>query len=300
MLPVTEQENPNTANIDRVSTLEAIRLINVEDKKVAFAVEIVLPEIAQAIEKIVERLKNGGRLFYIGTGTSGRLGVLDASEIPPTYGVSYDLVQGIIAGGYDALYKATESSEDDTQAGQLDLQNCGLTEKDAVIGIAASGRTPYTIGALDFARQIGCFTTCITCVPDSAITKSAEIAIVAVVGAEAITGSTRMKAGTAQKLILNMISTTAMIRLGYVKGNRMTNVKSSNIKLKERSLRILMSETDLDESFAEKLLNEANYDLRVAIVMQKANVSRETAEKALAENDFVIEKTLENLPNPAV
>ena len=300
MLPVTEQENPNTANIDRVSTLEAIRLINVEDKKVAFAVEIVLPEIAQAIDKIVERLKGGGRLFYIGTGTSGRLGVLDASEIPPTYGVSYDLVQGIIAGGYDALYKATESSEDDTQAGQLDLQNCGLTEKDAVIGIAASGRTPYTIGALDFAHQIGCFTACITCVPDSAITKSAEIAIVAVVGAEAITGSTRMKAGTAQKLILNMISTTAMIRRGYVKGNRMTNVKSSNIKLKERSLRILMSETDLDESFAEKLLNEANYDLRVAIVMQKANVSRETAEKALEDDNYVIEKALENLPNSAV
>ena len=300
MLPVTEQENPNTANIDRVSTLEAIRLINDEDKKVAFAVEIVLPEIAQAIEKIVERLKGGGRLFYIGTGTSGRLGVLDASEIPPTYGVSYDLVQGIIAGGYDALYKATESSEDDTQAGQLDLKNRGLTEKDAVIGIAASGRTPYTIGALDFARQIGCFTACITCVPDSAITKSAEIAIVAVVGAEAITGSTRMKAGTAQKLILNMISTTAMIRLSYVKGNRMTNVKSSNIKLKERSLRILMSETDLDESFAEKLLNEANYDLRVAIVMQKANISRETAEKALEDDNYVIEKALKNLPNSAV
>ena len=292
MLPVTEQENPNTANIDRVSTLEAILLINDEDKKVAFAVEIVLPEIAQAIDKIVERLKGGGRLFYIGTGTSGRLGVLDASEIPPTYGVSYDLVQGIIAGGYDALYKATESSEDNYESGQTDLQNRGLTEKDAVIGIAASGRTPYTIGALDFARGLGCFTASITCVPDSAITKSAEIAIVAVVGAEAITGSTRMKAGTAQKLILNMISTTAMIRLGYVKGNRMTNVKSSNIKLKERSLRILMSETDLDESFAEKLLNEANYDLRVAIVMQKANVSRETAEKALAENDFVIEKAL--------
>lgn len=300
MLPVTEQENPNTANIDRVSMLEAIRLINDEDKKVAFAVEIVLPEIAQAIEKIVERLKNGGRLFYIGTGTSGRLGVLDASEIPPTYGVSYDLVQGIIAGGYDALYKATESSEDNYEAGQTDLQNRGLTEKDAVIGIAASGRTPYTIGALDFARGLGCFTASITCVPDSAITKSAEIAIVAVVGAEAITGSTRMKAGTAQKLILNMISTTAMIRLGYVKGNRMTNVKSSNIKLKERSLRILMSETDLDESFAEKLLNEANYDLRVAIVMQKANVSRVMAEKALAVSDFVIEKALKNLPNSAV
>lgn len=293
MLPVTEQENPNTANIDRVSTLEAIRLINDEDKKVALAIEKVLPEIAETIDKIVEKLKNGGRLFYVGTGTSGRLGVLDASEIPPTYGVSYDLVQGIIAGGYDALYKAVEASEDNREAGKLDLQNRGLNEKDAVIGIAASGRTPYTIGALDFARELGCFTACITCVPDSLITKSAEIAIVAVVGAEAITGSTRMKAGTAQKLILNMISTTAMIRLGYVKGNRMTNVKSSNIKLKERSLRILMAETNLDETSAQNLLTEANYDLRVAIVMQKANVSCESAEKALAENDFVIEKAVE-------
>jgi N-acetylmuramic acid 6-phosphate etherase len=293
MLPITEQENPNTANIDRVSTLEAIRLINDEDKKVALAVEKVLPEIAETVDKIVERLKNGGRLFYVGTGTSGRLGVLDASEIPPTYGVSYDLVQGIIAGGYDALYKATESSEDNREQGAKDLQNRGVTEKDAVIGIAASGRTPYTIGALDFAREMGCFTACITCVPDSLITKAAEIAIVAVVGAEAITGSTRMKAGTAQKLILNMISTAAMIKLGYVKGNRMTNVKSSNIKLKERSVRILMSETNIDESLAQDLLNKANNDLRVAIVMQKANVSQELAEKVLTENDFVIEKAVE-------
>jgi len=295
MLPVTEQENPNTKNIDQVSTLEAIRLINDEDKKVALAVEKVLPEIARTIDKIVERLKNGGRLFYIGTGTSGRLGVLDASEIPPTYGVSYDLVQGVIAGGYDALYKATEATEDDAVAGKTDLQNRGLTEKDALIGIAASGRTPYTIGALDFARETGCFTACITCVPGSLITKSAEIAIVAVVGAEAITGSTRMKAGTAQKLVLNMISTTAMIRLGYVKGNRMTNVKSSNIKLKERSLRILMSETGLDETSANNLLTEANYDLRVAIVMNKASVSREIAETVLTENNFVIENALSSL-----
>lgn len=292
MLPITEQENPKTENIDRVSTLEAIRLINNEDKKVALAVEKVLPEIAQAVDKIVERLKNGGRLFYVGTGTSGRLGVLDASEIPPTYGVSYDLVQGIIAGGYDALYKAVEASEDDANAGKIDLQNRGLTAKDAVIGIAASGRTPYTIGALDFARELGCFTVCLTCVPDSVITKSAEISIVAVVGAEAITGSTRMKSGTAQKMVLNMISTAVMIQLGYVKGNRMTNVKSSNIKLKERSLRILISETNLDESSANNLLTKANGDLRVAIVMHKANVSREIAKKALVENDFVIETVL--------
>lgn len=297
MLPITEQENPNTKNIDRVSTLEAVCLINNEDKKVAEAVEKVLPDIAQTVDKIVERLKSGGRLFYIGTGTSGRLGVLDASEIPPTYGVSYDLVQGIIAGGYDALYKATEASEDNREQGAKDLQNRGLTEKDAVVGLAASGRTPYTIGALDFARELGCFTACIACVPDSLITESAEIAIVPVVGAEAVTGSTRMKSGTAQKLILNMISTAAMIKLGYVTGNRMTNVKSSNIKLKERSLRILMKETGLNESDAQNLMKEANEDLRVAIVMQKAAASRETAENALTQNDFVIEKAIENLPN---
>lgn len=297
MLPVTEQENPNTLNIDIVSTLEAVRLINEEDKKVAFAVEKVTPEIASATDKIVERLKNGGRLFYVGTGTSGRLGVLDASEIPPTYGVSYELVQGVIAGGYDALYKATEASEDNKEAGKIDLQSRGLTEKDAVVGIAASGRTIYTIGALDYARAIGCFTACITCVPDSLITKSAEIAIVPIVGAEVITGSTRMKAGTAQKMVLNTISTAAMIRLGYVKGNRMTNVKSSNVKLKERSLRILMSETILDENSAQNLLREANDDLRVAIVMNKAGVSRDTAEKALAENDYVIEAAIIRLSN---
>ena len=295
MLPVTEQENPNTKNIDQVSTLEAVRLINDEDKKVASAVEKVLPEIAATVDGIVERLKNGGRLFYVGTGTSGRLGVLDASEIPPTYGVSYDLVQGVIAGGYDALYKATEASEDNREAGRTDLEKRGLTEKDALVGIAASGRTPYTIGALDYARSLGAFTACITCVPDSAITESAEIAIVAVTGAEAVTGSTRMKAGTAQKMVLNMISTAAMIRLGYVTGNRMTNVKSSNVKLKERSVRILMAETGLDEAAAQSLLNEANFDLRVAIVMQKAEVSRTAAEDALAENNFVIETAIENL-----
>jgi N-acetylmuramic acid 6-phosphate etherase len=295
MLPVTEQENPKTKNIDRVSTLEAVRLINDEDKQVAAAVEKVLPEIAAAIEEIVERLKNGGRLFYVGTGTSGRLGVLDASEIPPTYGVSYELVQGVIAGGYDALYKAVEASEDDREAGAKDLRGRGLNANDSVVGLAASGRTPYTIGALDFAREIGCFTACVTCVPDSAITKSAEISIVPVVGPEAIAGSTRMKAGTAQKMILNMISTTAMIRLGYVKGNRMTNVKSSNVKLKERGLRILMAETALDEAAARNLMSEAGDDLRAAIVMHRAKVSRETAQKALAENNFVIENAVRSL-----
>jgi len=297
MLPITEQENPRTSEIDKLPTIEAIRLINDEDKLVAKAIEKVLPEIAEAIDKIVERLKNGGRLFYIGTGTSGRLGVLDASELPPTFGVSYDIVQGIIAGGYDALYKATESSEDNRGAGAEDLQKRSLNAKDTVVGIAASGRTPYTIGALEYAKSLGCLTVCITCVSDSLITKTAEISIVPVVGAEVIAGSSRMKAGTAQKMVLNMISTATMIRLGYVKGNRMTNVKSSNLKLKERSLRILMLETNLDEQTAQTLMNEAKDDLRVAIVMHKTGVNFETAKNSLAENGFVIEMAIEQINN---
>ena len=296
-IPITEQENPRTKDIDLLPTLEAIRLINDEDKTVASAVEKVLPAIAASIDKIVERLKNGGRLFYIGTGTSGRLGILDASEIPPTFGVSYDLIQGVIAGGYAALYKASESSEDDQNKGAIDLQKRGLTSKDALVGIAASGRTPYTIGAIEYAKSLGCFTACIVCVPDSMLTRTSEIAIVPIVGAEAIAGSSRMKAGTAQKMILNMISTATMIRLGYVSGNRMTNVKSSNVKLKERSLRILMSETDLDESSAGDLLAAANNDLRAAIVMDKTGADYETAKNSLAGNDFVIEKAIERIKN---
>ena len=294
MLPITEQANPNTANIDQVSTLDALRLINDEDKLVAVAVEKVLPDVAKAVDGIVERLTNGGRLFYVGTGTSGRLGVLDASEIPPTYGVSYDLVQGVIAGGYDALYKATESSEDDREQGIEDLKARGVTDKDAVIGIAASGRTPYTIGAVEYARSIGCFTACIVCNPESIITKTVAIAIVPVVGPEAITGSTRMKAGTAQKLVLNMISTAAMIRLGYVKGNRMTNMKRANEKLKERSVRILMAETHLDESAAEKLMSDAGGDLRVALVMNGANLDLSSARESLDKNEWVVERAVAN------
>ncbi len=293
MIPITEQENPRTTEIDKLPTLEAIRLINDEDKLVASAVEKVLPEIAAIIDKIVERLKNGGRLFYVGTGTSGRLGVLDASEIPPTFGVSYELVQGVIAGGYAALYKASEASEDDKETGKIDLQTRGVTENDAVVGIAASGGTPYTVGAVEFARKLGCFTACITCVPDSLLTKAAEIAIVPQVGAEVIAGSSRMKAGTAQKMVLNMISTASMISLGYVKGNRMTNVKSSNSKLKERSLRILTAETNLDETAARNLMNKANNDLRIALVMFRANINREAAERYLIETDFVVERAME-------
>jgi len=295
MLPITEQENPKTTHIDRASTLDVLRLINDEDKLVAEAVERVLPDTAKAADEIVERLRGGGRLFYVGTGTSGRLGVLDASEIPPTFGVPYELVQGIIAGGYDALYKATEASEDNKEQGAEDLKARGLTGKDAVVGIAASGRTPYTIGAVGYARSIGCFTACIVCNPDSEITKAVDVAIVPVVGPEAITGSTRMKAGTAQKLVLNMISTTAMIRLGYVKGNRMTNMKAANEKLKDRSVRILMAEAGIEESSAARLLKDAGEDLRVALVMHNAAVPAEKAKDALTENAFVVENAIASL-----
>ncbi|MEP7076476.1 MAG: N-acetylmuramic acid 6-phosphate etherase [Acidobacteriota bacterium] len=295
MLSVTEQENPRTVRIDQAATLDAIRLLNDEDKTVAFAVEKVLPEITAVIETVGERLRDGGRLFYVGTGTSGRLGVLDASEIPPTFGVSYDLVQGVIAGGYDALYKASEASEDDADAGADDLKKRGLTPKDAVVGLAASGRTPYTIGAVEFARRLGCFTACITCSPGARITQSVDIAIVPVVGPEAITGSTRMKAGTAQKMVLNMISTVAMIRLGYVKGNRMTNLKSSNAKLMDRSMRILMEETGLIEANAKDLFDRAHSDLRVALVMNRGKVDADAAQTALSETNFVVAKAIERL-----
>ncbi|HVF30632.1 MAG TPA: N-acetylmuramic acid 6-phosphate etherase [Pyrinomonadaceae bacterium] len=293
MIPITESDNPKTSDIDKVSTLEAVRLINSEDKLVAEAVEKVLSHVAVAIDRIVERLENGGRLFYIGTGTSGRLGVLDASEIPPTYGVSYDLVQGVIAGGYDALYKATESSEDNSEQAAEDLKARGLTANDAVIGIAASGRTPYTIGAVRYARELGCFTACIVCNPDSKITHEVDVAIIPVVGPEPITGSTRMKAGTAQKLILNMISTVAMIRLGYVHGNRMTNMKASNEKLQDRAVRILMEEARLGEAQAAQLMSEAGGDLRVALVMSKASTDRRSAEHSLKEVMDVVDKAVE-------
>ncbi len=295
VLPITEQENPNTVAIDAVSTLDAVRLINDEDKAVAEAVEKVLPQVAEAIDGIADRLENGGRLFYIGTGTSGRLGVLDASEIPPTYGVSYDRVQGIIAGGYDALYKATEASEDDNEAAIRDLDARALTKLDAVVGIAASGRTPYTIGGVRYARSLGCFTAAIVCNPESAITEEVDVAIVPVVGPEAITGSTRMKAGTAQKMVLNMLSTVAMIRLGYVKGNRMTNMRSSNQKLRERGIRILSAETGLERNEAIKVLEEVGHDLRTAIVMGRTGADRETAERALVHARFVVDEAVASL-----
>jgi N-acetylmuramic acid 6-phosphate etherase len=291
-MTTTEQANPNSANIDRLPALEALRVMNAEDKKVAAAIERVLPAIAQAVDGIVERLQRGGRLIYVGTGTSGRLGVLDAAECPPTFGVAPDLVQGLIAGGYEACHKAVEASEDDQQAGARDLQARGVTADDVVVGIAASGRTPYTIGAVEYARSLGALTVCITCNADTAIAKAVDIAIEPIVGPEVIAGSTRLKAGTAQKLVCNMLSTMTLARLGYVTGNRMTNLKTSNLKLRQRALGIVMAECGLDEAQAQAALEAAAWDLRVAIVMQQAGVAPERAREALAQSNFTIARAV--------
>ena len=291
-MTTTEQTNPNTAEIDKLPTLEALHIINREDKKVAEAIEMVLPAIARAVDEIVERLERGGRLFYTGTGTSGRLGVLDAAECPPTFGVSPDLVQGIIAGGYDACYKAVEASEDDREAGAKDLQARGFTPDDVVVGIAASGRTPYTIGAVEYARGIGALTVCITCNENTALAAAAEIPIEPIVGPEVIAGSTRLKSGTAQKLVLNMLSTMTMVRLGYVTGNRMTNLKTSNIKLRQRATGLVMAECGLEEPAAKAALEAANWDLRIAIVMVKTSAGREAAEAALQKSNYTISRAV--------
>lgn len=294
-LPVTEQENPRTSEIGSLPTGDVVRLMNEEDARVAEAVGLVLADVARAVEKIVERLKNGGRLFYVGTGTSGRLGVLDAAECPPTFGVSPELVQGIIAGGYEALYRAVEASEDDRGAGARDLQASDVKAVDAVVGLTASGRTPYTVGAIEYARSLGAFTAAVACVPDSEITRVAEVSIVAVVGPEVIAGSTRLKAGTAQKMVLNMISTATMIRLGYVTGNRMTNLYARNEKLRARAVRIIQAEAEVDEPPARQALEEAGGDLRVALVMSKAASSREQAEQALADSNGVVSRAISML-----
>src|SRR5678816_1133069 len=269
-LPITEQENPRSKNLSSQSTAEIVALMNDEDATVAAAVKRVLGDVVKAVDEIVARLSKGGRLFYTGTGTSGRLGVLDASECPPTFGVSPELVQGVIAGGYDACYRAVEASEDDADAGAADLKTRGFTSGDVLVGIAASGRTPYTVGAVKFAREIGAFTIGLTCVPGSPITKAAALSIVPVVGPEVLTGSSRLKAGTAQKMVLNMLSTATMVRLGYVSGNRMSNLQPRNIKLRERAVRIVMAEAGVDEQTAKEALESAGTDLKVALVMVKA------------------------------
>lgn len=291
-LPVTEQENPRSQNLSSLSPVEIVELMNAEDASVAAAVKRVLADIASAVDQIVVRLSAGGKLYYIGTGTSGRLGVLDAAECPPTFGVPPELVQGVIAGGYEACHRAVEASEDDEVAGAVDLRQRGFTGVDALVGIAASGRTPYTVGAVTYARSLGAFTVALTCVPDSPITHAAELSIVPVVGPEVLAGSSRLKAGTAQKMVLNMISTATMVRLGYVSGNRMSNLQARNTKLRERALRIIEAETGVTEQAAAEALAAAGSDLRVALVMIKAGMTKEKAIEALKASDWVVEKAV--------
>jgi N-acetylmuramic acid 6-phosphate etherase len=294
-LPVTEQENLNTTNLSSLASREIVRLMNDEDMLVASAIGLVLPEVVQAVDGIVSRLQQGGRLFYIGTGTSGRLGVLDAAECPPTFGVSPDLVQAIIAGGYEACYRAVEASEDDAEAGARDLQARGFTKDDVLVGIAASGRTPYTVGAVEEAQRLGAFTVAVTCAPRSAITNAAAVSIVPVVGPEVIAGSTRLKAGTAQKMVLNMLSTATMVKLGYVSGNRMTSMQTRNAKLRARAIRIIVAETAVDEGVAIETLEQANGSLPAALLMAKSGCSLEDAERALATAGGVVSRGQEIL-----
>jgi N-acetylmuramic acid 6-phosphate etherase len=278
---LTEQLNPVSERIDAVSTEEMLRMINAEDSKVAAAVALEIPKIAAAVEAIADAMRRGGRLFYIGAGTSGRLGVLDAAECPPTFNVPAQLVQGVIAGGEAALARATEASEDDAGSGERDLLERGFRRGDVVVGIAASGRTPYVIGAVKAARSAGGRTIGISCTPLSELTRSVEIAIEALVGPEVIAGSTRMKAGTATKLVLNMLSTGVMIRLGYVYRNLMVNVQPRNVKLAARAARIVAAASGIDEDAAARRLEESGGSVRTAIAMAKLGISRAEAERRL-------------------
>jgi len=279
---LTEQANPHSRGIDALPTLEMLRVINDEDRKVAESIIPELPHIARAVDAIVHAFTHGGRLFYIGAGTSGRLGVLDASECPPTFSVSPDLVQGIIAGGEPALSRATEATEDDPAIGAHDLLARGFTAADVLCGIAASGRTPYVLGAIAEANRMSAVTIGLSCTPDSELARAAQIQITPLPGPEIIAGSTRLKAGTATKLVLNMLTTGAFIRLGYVYGNLMVNVQPKNSKLVDRAQRIIASATGLSYDQAGEALIAAGRDVKTAIVMARSGCSREEARSRLA------------------
>ena len=277
---LTETRNPASSAIDRLSTAEMLAVINQADREIPNAVAEVIPEITKAVDAIVDRLRKQGRLFYIGAGTSGRLGVLDASECPPTFNVPASLVQGIIAGGDRALRNSVERAEDDPEQGRKDLEARGISTGDALVGIAASGRTPYVLGAMAYAESLGALTIGLSCTPDSKVARAAEIAITPVPGPEIITGSTRMRAGTATKLVLNMISTAVMIRLGYVYGNLMVNVQPTNGKLADRARRIIATIAGISNEEAGRLLDESG-SVRVAIIMHKFGIGRSDAEARL-------------------
>ena len=278
---LTEQPNPATAAIDTLPTAEMLRAINAEDRLVAEAVGREIPAIARAVDAIAAAFERGGRLFYIGAGTSGRLGVLDASECPPTFGADPAMVQGIIAGGEAALCRATEATEDDPKMGAGDLNARGFTPRDVLVGIAASGRTPYVLGAVSQARALGAVTVGISCTPDSELARAVDIAISPLVGPEVVAGSTRLKAGTAQKLVLNMLTTGAFIRLGYVYGNLMVNVEPRNEKLRDRARRIVAQAAGVSYTRAGELLDAAGGSVRAAILMESAGVSLAEAERRL-------------------
>lgn len=291
-LPATEQRNPRSRNLDMKSTREILQIINREDAAVARAVGREIPRIERAVREIVARLRKGGRLFYIGAGTSGRLGVLDASEVPPTFGVHRSLVQGIIAGGNGALTSSIEGAEDHPEQGARDLRNRGLRAGDAVVGIAASGSTPYVLGALKFARSRGAYTIGLTTNRASALSRVAHLTIAPVTGREVIAGSTRMKSGTAQKMTLNMISTAAMTRLGYIYDNWMIGVAKSNAKLCRRALRNLCEASGSPERIAAEAMRQARGDLRVALIMLRSGNNAPAARRALAAERGDVRKAI--------
>ena len=289
---MTEQRNPNSMHVDSLSALEIVQLMNDEDKQVPLAIEKCLPQIAQAVECIVAAFQQGGRLVYIGAGTSGRLGVLDASECPPTFGVSPEMVKGIIAGGERALRHPIEGAEDSKAQAVIDLQTIQFSSKDVLVGIAASGRTPYVIGALEYAKRLGSVTVSIASNPNSAMANIVDIAIDTVVGPEVLTGSSRLKSGTAQKLVLNMLTTASMILMGKCYQNLMVDVQASNEKLKARAIRIVMQATDCDKAIAEETLKQADQNAKLAIMMILSGLDRAQAEALLEKHQGKLQLAL--------
>lgn len=288
----SEGRNPETLQIDRQSTLEILGSINAQDQQVPIAVAKVLPAIGQAVDRIVSAFQQGGRLIYMGAGTSGRLGVLDASECPPTFSVPADMVIGLIAGGPEAMFRAQEGAEDNAQLGADDLQQLALCAKDVVVGIAASGRTPYVLGGLEYARRLGATTVALACNTGSAIGLAADIAIEPEVGPEVITGSTRLKSGTAQKLVLNMLTTASMIRIGKVYQNLMVDLHASNLKLQARAQRIVMQASGVDETQAAAALLAADNDVKLAILMLLSGLNKAEAQARLQQHNGVLNKAV--------
>ncbi len=293
---LTEQANPVSRGIDSKSTAEILAIMNAEDHAIAPAVALEIPQIALAVDAIVSAFRRGGRLFYIGAGTSGRLGVLDASECPPTFGVSREMVQGIIAGGETALSRATEASEDDPSTGESDLLRRGFAATDVLCGIAASGRTPYVLGAVAAARRMGAVTVGVSCTPDSELARAVSIPITPLPGPEILAGSTRLRAGTATKLVLNMLTTAAMIRMGFAYGNLMVNVQPRNAKLLARARRIVAGAAEIDLAEAARLLEASGGLVKTAIVMSRARLSREAANSLLERRGGSVSAALAPFP----